>query len=94
MDAFSIAAELLGDIELSSGQLGQLRALDYRLLLEFDRLAKSRPTRPTSRDAAGPPPPSSAFEPTPEEEAALRASIIPDILEMLTPEQRAALDRR
>jgi hypothetical protein len=94
MDAFSIAAELLGHIELSSGQLGQLRALDYRLLLEVDRLAKSRPARPAAGGAAEPPPPSPAFEPTPEEEAALRASIIPDILEMLTPEQRAALDRR
>ena len=92
MDAFTIAAELLGHIELSSGQLGQLRALDYRLLLEFERLAKSRPTRPAEGGTAQQP--GSAFEPTPEEEAALRASIIPDILEMLTPEQRAAFDQR
>ena len=34
MDVLTVAAELLGDIRLTPGQLGQLRALDYRLLLE------------------------------------------------------------
>ena len=34
MDVFAVAEELLGGIALTSGQLGQIRALDYRLLLE------------------------------------------------------------
>ena len=34
MDVFTLAAEILGDVRLTSGQLGQLRALEYRLLVE------------------------------------------------------------
>lgn len=34
MDVFTVAGELLGDVRLTAGQLGQLRALNYRLLLE------------------------------------------------------------
>ena len=34
MDVFTVAEEMLGDLHLTAGQLGQLRALNYRLLLE------------------------------------------------------------
>ena len=44
MDVFTLAAEILGDVQLTSGQLGQLRALEYRLLVE-----SLRETAPPSR---------------------------------------------
>jgi hypothetical protein len=88
MDAFSIAAEMLGDLRLTSGQLGQLRALDYRLLIEIDRLSGLRRLEDATSET------SSAFEPTPNETAALREMIVGDILEMLTPEQRTMLGDR
>ena len=44
MDVFTLAAEILGDVRLTSGQLGQLRALEYRLLVE-----SLRETAPPSR---------------------------------------------
>jgi hypothetical protein len=72
MDVFTVAAELLGDLQLTSGQLGQLRALEYRLLLESLR-----------RDHA----------PSREEEVDLRAEVVDEIVQMLTPDQRARLDR-
>ena len=71
MDVLNVAAELLGSIHLTSGQLGQLRALDYRLLLEA-----------SPRGAA----------PLPRDEDALRAYVVEEILQMLTPEQRAQLN--
>jgi hypothetical protein len=70
MDVFTVAAELLGDLHLTSGQLGQLRALDYRLLLE----SLPEDTAPSAR-----------------EQDALRALIVAEIMQMLTPDQRAQL---
>lgn len=89
MDVFTIAAELLGDLKLTSGQLGQLRALEYRLLLESVR----RPGRfPGSAGSTA----DAMDEPAArlERDVVLRAQIVAEILEMLTPEQRAELNRR
>lgn len=71
MDVFTVAAELLGDMHLTSGQLGQLRALEYRLLLES-----------VPRDMAL----------LPQEEDARRALVVEEIMQMLTPDQRAQLN--
>lgn len=71
MDVFIVAEELLGDMHLTSGQLGQLRALNYRLLLKT--VPRETPLLP------------------PEEEA-LRALVVEEILQMLTPDQRAQLN--
>lgn len=71
MNVFTVAEELLGDIHLTSGQLGQLRALEYRLLLES-----------VPRNAAL----------SPAEEEGLRALVVEEILQMLTPDQRAQLN--
>jgi hypothetical protein len=94
MDAFSIAKELLGDMKLTSGQLGQLRALDYRLLLERQRLTERPPPRPP-QEAGGALAPDSATEvdPSPAQLAVLRAMIVDGIMEMLTTEQRASLEQ-
>jgi hypothetical protein len=81
MDVFIIATELLGKLELTSGQLGQLRALEYRLLLE-----SLPPRRGASKSAVEADPGS-----VPENEAALRARVVEEIMQMLTPEQRAQL---
>ena len=88
MDAFSTAAELLGDMQLTSDQLAQLRAINYKYQLEVAHRLHARkesgPTAPASPQAGL----------TPQDYASLRAMIVADIQEMLTPEQRAALHRR
>lgn len=92
MNAYSLATELLGDIELSAGQLSQLRALDYRYQLEVQRLLSLREVQGPPGAAAGPvarPP-----EPGPEDLARLRLMMVAGIRELLTPGQRALLDSR
>lgn len=82
MNAYTLAAQLLGDMELSGFQLAQLRAIDashqQRLFTLLHDGGASRPAR----------------EPTAHELAALRETIVRDLLEMLTPEQRDALSGR
>lgn len=85
MSAFTVAAELLGDMELTPGQLAQLRALDmgyqqrlYTVLLEAGHVA----------DATGVP-----AEPEREVIAALRESLEMDVLAMLTPAQHDTIRR-
>ncbi|HEU0079669.1 MAG TPA: hypothetical protein VFQ76_18570 [Longimicrobiaceae bacterium] len=83
LDAFSVAAELLGDVPLTPGQLTQLRALDHRYYQElFDRL--------------NPPvgPPRTRAELAEEEVAALRALLEAGVRDMLTPGQRRRLEGR
>lgn len=89
MDVFTIAAELLGDLKLTSGQLGQLRALEYRLLLESVRGPGKVPGTGAGRADV------TEDEPavSPERDIVLRTRIEAEILEMLTPEQRAELSR-
>jgi hypothetical protein len=93
LDAFSIATEVLGDLKLTSGQLGQLRALDYRLLLELHRLSERAQARMPPPGKTPVQVPGTAAGATPEEIAALREMLVADILAMLTPEQRAAVNR-
>jgi hypothetical protein len=90
MDVFTVAGELLGDLKLSSGQLGQLRALDYRLLLE------SLPSGGEPPGGLGTPAPAREDFPSavPDEQDALRRVIVDEILQILTPEQHAQLNRR
>ena len=82
MNAYTLAAQLLGDTELSAGQLAQLRTIDaghqQRLFTLLHDGGAARPAR----------------APTAQELAALRETIVRDLLEMLTPEQRAALSGR
>jgi len=92
MDVFSIASEVLGDLQLSSGQLGQLRALDYRLLLDRRQSRDSEAGGDDRGVPAGKPP--GADDLSIDDAAALRAGIVAEILEMLTPEQRASLDQK
>jgi Spy/CpxP family protein refolding chaperone len=95
MDAYSIAAELLGDLELSPDQRAQLRAIDYRYQLEVQQRLHARGGRET---ASLPPPAADRIAESgpaqPEDDASLRAMIVAAILELLTPQQRADLDRR
>lgn len=90
MDVFAVAAELLGEMRLTSGQLGQLRALEYRLLLESVRDPVQSPG--PEGTPAGIPDDERGAEPAPD--PALRAEIEAEILEMLSPDQRAELNRR
>lgn len=94
MNTYSIAAELLGDLELSPEQHAHLRAIDYRYQLELQRRLQAHaggetvPEQPSTRNA------DAESGMNPEELASARARLVDDILDMLTPEQRAILDRR
>ena len=92
MNAYSVAAEMLGGLELSPDQRAQLRAIDYRYQLEVQRRLQGRAGRGTISG-----PGSSRNPPEPAgldaaDETALRALLRADIRDMLSPAQRAALD--
>ena len=94
MDAFAVATELLGDLELTSGQRAQLRAINHKYWQEVYALL--HPAGEEGRAAESPPSnASSAVEPslTERQTAGLRAMLERDIREMLTPAQRAAIER-
>jgi hypothetical protein len=76
MNVFQLAAELIGDIELSPGQLAQLRALDRKYAQRVYTILHGG-------DSGTP------HEPTEAETAELRAQLTADILDLLTPEQRS-----
>lgn len=90
MNAYTLAAELLGGVELSVGQLAELRAIDMKYQQRlFTLLHRS------GADAAGPSAPARAErEPTAEELASLRETIESDLFDLLTPEQRDELRGR
>ena len=95
MDAFTMAAQLFGDVELSPFQVAQLRAINrkyyqelYTLLHEFDGEAK--PIGP--RVESGPT--RSERELTEEEVGRLHAMLESDVRAVLTDEQRGLLDLR
>lgn len=93
MNAYSVAAQLLGDLQLSSDQYAQLRALDYRLQLEIQRRLRARDeTGALPRQAPGTAPTDAGLGP--DDLAALRTMLLADIREMLTPQQCDILDRR
>ncbi len=84
MNAFSVASELLGDLELAPGQLAQLRAIDHKYQQRIYTLLHGGET---------PGPTGTRRELTADEAGELRASLEKDILAMLTPEQRARKQR-
>ena len=95
MDAFAVATELLGDLELTSGQRAQLRAINHKYWQEVYALL--HPAGEEAGDAEAPEArASSAVEPslTERQTAGLRAMLERDIREMLTPAQLAAIERR
>ena len=71
MNVFQMAAELLGGRELSPGQLAQLRALDRKYAQRVYTLLHG--------------PDDTAHEPTAAEAAELRAQLVADIRQLLTP---------
>jgi hypothetical protein len=91
MGAFEVAGRLLRGVELSPGQLAQLRAIDRKYQERLHALLY-----PAGGEGA-PAPPGAAparREPTGEEVAALDAMVTSDLLAMLTPEQRRDLPSR
>jgi hypothetical protein len=80
MNALTMATELLGDIELSPGQVAQLRALNRKYAQRIYTLLHPS-------DA---PPREELSEP---EAADLHVRLAADILALLTPEQQSALQR-
>lgn len=79
MDPFTTASELLGDLELTPGQLAHLRALDRKYaqrlhgLLHKEGKSKSELSQAEAED--------------------LQRRLVADILDMLTPEQRRVVKR-
>ena len=92
MNAYTVAAQLLGELELSTGQLSQLRTID----MSYQQRLFTLLHQAGGADAGGPAhrPAAPAREPTAEELEALRAMIVSDLLAMLTPEQRDELPGR
>jgi hypothetical protein len=94
MDAFTVAAQMLGGLELGPGQLAQLRAVNSRYYQRLFTLLRAPDTPAGPRGShAGPDTPGEAREPTPAELAELRAMLVSDIRGLLSPEQRGRLDR-
>jgi hypothetical protein len=92
MNPFTMAEILLGDMQLTPGQLAQLRAINTKYFTELYALQeKARAERTPTVQAAS----VAESEPAiPEADlAALDAVIARDIRDMLTAEQRAAVDR-
>jgi Spy/CpxP family protein refolding chaperone len=79
MNALSVATEMLRDVELSPGQLAQLRALNRKYAQRVYTLLH-------------PPQGSARNELTEKETADLNAKLRADILALLTPEQQARLE--
>ncbi|HEU4455109.1 MAG TPA: hypothetical protein VFR81_18745 [Longimicrobium sp.] len=78
MDAYTVAGEVLGPIELTPMQVAQLRAIDHehqQRLFTLLHVAEGEPPRVATR----------------EEIAVLRASLESAVLGILTPGQRARL---
>ena len=85
MNPYEIAAEMLGDVTLSSWQVAELRAIDRKYQQRLFTLLHR------GGDRAGP---GAEGAVTAEEAAELRHRVVTDILAMLTPEQRRILDQR
>ncbi|MDQ3697343.1 MAG: hypothetical protein M3373_04875 [Gemmatimonadota bacterium] len=87
MDFFAVAAEVLGDIKLSSGQLAQLRAIDRKYQQRLYTLLHDSGVAGTPSDSMG-----GARDPTAEEAAELRAMIESDIREIVATKQPGFID--
>jgi Spy/CpxP family protein refolding chaperone len=95
MDAFTVAAQMLGDVELSPAQLAQLRAINrkyyqelYTLLHESDGVANPIGARQESGTKR------TERELTEGEVADLRAMLTSDVRAILTPEQQSVFDQK
>jgi hypothetical protein len=84
MDAFSVATEMLADVELSPGQTAQLQAL-HRTYYQRACALLHRTAETSGR---------ADVEPTAEEVADLQARLVVDVRATLTPEQRKVIDRK
>jgi hypothetical protein len=92
MDPFRMAELLLGDMELTPGQLAQLRAINTKYFTELAVLQQKARAEPAS--AATPRLLADSRPAIPEADlAALDVQIARDIRDMLTAEQQAVLDR-
>lgn len=85
MDAFAVADELLGDIQLTSGQLAGLRAINHRYFTEVYALLHP-PGEQDAHAAAGGEPALTA-----RQTAELRVRLERDVRDLLTPAQRASI---
>jgi hypothetical protein len=92
MNAFAVAAQMLGGLQLGAGQLAQLRAVDSRHHQRLYTLVNAPAGPPESR--ARPGTPRMPREPTPAERLELHAMLVRDVRALLSPEQRAWIDRR
>lgn len=94
MDAFTVAAGMLGGLELGSSQLAQLRAINSKYYQRLYTLlhASDTPGRLGGSYAAPDPHPVERAL-TPAELTDLHAMLVSDIRGMLSPGQRTLLDR-
>jgi Spy/CpxP family protein refolding chaperone len=81
MNALTLATEMLGNIELSPGQLAQLRALNRKYAQRVYTLLHQSDATPRE-------------ELTAAEAVDLDAKLKADILALLTPEQQSVLQRK
>jgi hypothetical protein len=95
VDAFTVAAQMLGDIQLSPFQLAQLRAINrkyyqelYALLHERDDVATPIGPRVESSTTR------TERELTEKELAGLRAMLTSDVRAVLTSEQQRVVDQK
>lgn len=79
MDVFSVAAEMLGEMSLSPGQLANLRAIDAELYRRTAGILRAADGRVAEREL------------TAEEARGLREMLVAAILDTLTPAQRREL---
>lgn len=84
MNAYTVAAEMLGGIELGPGQVARLRAIDHEYQQRLHALLRA--PEPAGRGVER--------EPAPDEMAELRAMLVSGIRGILTPEQRDRVGRR
>ena len=94
MDAFTVAAEVLGDLQLTSGQAAQLRAIDHKYWQAvYDLLHPPDDDAPRAAVGREPASPAAEVSLTAEQVADLRAMLERNVRALLTPEQREALDQ-
>jgi hypothetical protein len=94
VDAFTVAADLLGDLQLTSGQLAELRSINHKYWHAVHALL--HPPDDAAQRAAvreAPAIPAAAASLTAQQVADLQAMLERDVRNLLTPEQREALGR-
>lgn len=84
MNAYTVAGEILGAIELGPGQVARLRAVDHEYQQRLYALL-----HPPGSGGRG-----TEREPTPAERAELRAFLVSGVRALLTPGRRAGAGHR